>query len=221
MSKYKLLKELIDRLEEFEKNENSDDFKQFYSFLQDVLFPRGIKKVKEHYDFTSGQSIEIKDYAEVEFSTLLVGLNRFAKHYTKKALENSSFRTLEEFGLLANLLKEGSLLKSELINSTVLEISSGTEMLKRLIKSDLIKEYPDSEDKRAKRISLTEKGISEILKAFSSMHQVANIISGCLSDEEIQATLAVFKKLSLFHHKIHETDRNTGIDELVSKYLAV
>ncbi len=219
MDRYKLIKILIDKIEEFEKKDSSDDIKKFYSFLNGELYPRSEKKIKNHYDFSNGQSIEIKDYAEVEFATLLVSLNRFAKHYTKKALEELSFRSIDEFGLLALLMKEKNMLKSELIHENLIEISSGSEMLKRLIKSGLIKEYPDSKDKRAKRISLTEKGIKEILAAFSRMQQVANIISACLSDEEIQSSLKVFNKLSQFHLKIREADKNATLDELHAKYL--
>jgi len=41
-----------------------------------------------------------------------------------------------------------------LINKHLLEISSGSEILKRLIKNELVCEFPDKKDRRAKRVSM-------------------------------------------------------------------
>ena len=43
-----------------------------------------------------------------------------------------------------------------------LEAHTGIEIIKRLLKSHLISEFEDSEDKRAKRIRITTKGREEL-----------------------------------------------------------
>jgi len=48
--------------------------------------------------------------------------------------------------------------KTEVIYSMLLELSSGTDMLKRLSKKGFISEYDDEEDKRSKRVMLTAQG---------------------------------------------------------------
>ncbi|MFC2121316.1 MarR family winged helix-turn-helix transcriptional regulator, partial [Bacteroidota bacterium] len=193
------------------------DIKEFSIYLKDKV----ILKYSANNEklFNKKNYKNYTQYPEVEFSALLTGLYRYAKHYTKKALGNTSIKTIDEFGFLASLIKEKSLLKHELINMHLLEISTGSEILKRLIKSDLIYEYPDSQDKRAKKVSLTEKGKNEIMKAFENMHKVSEIIIGELNDKELGEALSVFNKLNYFHKHIHENDRNTSLEKLHTKYI--
>lgn len=212
----KLLKLLIEHLEDYEKEYSNSDLKEFSLFLNDRLMignlPPKSKYKKEDYK-------KYKSFAEVEFSTLLAGLFRFAKHYTKKALSDSNIKTLDEFGFLSTLLREESMLKKELIDSHLMEVSSGSEIIKRMIKHGLIYEYPDENDKRAKRISLTKEGVKEIMGTFDNMQMAAQIVMGNLSMEEVKTTLKVMNKLTYFHNHIHEEDKSTSLDLLLEKYL--
>jgi DNA-binding MarR family transcriptional regulator len=212
-----LLKQLMEMVEKYDSEIGNDDLKEFAIFLHDkTTVNQGFDRSAQ-LDETSYQ--RYKSYPEVEFSTLLTSLFRFAKHYLKKAFLNSSFKTIDEFGFLATLLRNESLLKNELINEHLLEISSGSEILKRLIKQGLINEFADENDKRAKRVSITDKGKREIFMAFDDMHKVSKIIIGNLTGEELKQALAVFNKLSYFHHHIHEQDKSTDLHQLHQKYV--
>lgn len=212
-----LLKRLLVHLENYEKEVGNDNMKEFSIYLKDkVLFEDNRTNIS---DFDPDNFAMYKSFPEVEFSTLLTGLFRFAKHYIKKAFQGTSLRTLDEFGFLATLLREKSLLKNELINSHMLEISSGSEILKRLIKNGLVEQGQDEKDKRAKRVWLTEKGIEEIMMAFQDMHKVSEIIIGNLNGKELSDALSIFNKLTYFHQHIHEDDKNTELDQLHIKYV--
>lgn len=213
-----LLKQILLYLENYEKEVGNDNIKEFSIYLKDKVLFEDMEAKKSDFD---PEDYEIyKRFPEVEFSTLLTGLFRFAKHYIKKAFQGTSLRTLDEFGFLATLLKEKSLLKNELINSHMLEISSGSEILKRLIKNGLVEQGPDEKDKRAKRVWLTQKGIKEIMMAFNDMHKVSEIIIGNLNEKEMTDALSIFNKLTYFHKHIHEDDKNTDLDQLHSKYVS-
>jgi DNA-binding MarR family transcriptional regulator len=107
----------------------------------------------------------------------------------------------------------------ELINRHLMEFSSGSEMLKRLIKNGLINEKVDKNDKRARIVSLTSKGKKEIESAFKEMHLIAQIVAGKISDEEINYTLKVFNKLDWFHWEIYERDKDADLMEIFKKYI--
>lgn len=213
-----MIKQLLDYVDNYEEEVGNHDLKEFSIYLKDKLIAHKLSSEEDAFDKRNYQNY--KKYPEVEFSTLLTGLYRFAKHYTKKAFSNTSIKTIDEFGFLATLLKDESLLKNELINKHLLEISSGSEILKRLIKKGLVSEFPDEVDRRAKRVSLTEQGRIEIMNAFDDMHKVSEIIIGNLNDTELNEALAVFEKLTYFHHHIHEKDRSTSLNELHLKYIS-
>lgn len=100
-----------------------------------------------------------------------------------------------------------------------MEISSGTEVLKRLLKSGFIFETPDPNDGRAKRVALTESGRMQIIQAFNEMHKVALIVNGNITSEEQKQVIMIFNKLKYFHWNIHTNDRDTDLDNLLTKYL--
>lgn len=219
MSKYKLLQKIIDYLDEYESHSDNINIEEFSIFLKDrVLLKKNIIKT-ENLDFTKKENHNYKKFVEVEFSTLLTNLYRFAKHYLKKAFKETNFNSVDEFSFLATLVKEKSLLKSELINRHLLEISTGSEVLRRLIKLGLIKEFKDPDDGRAKRVELTNEGFMEITKAFKEMYKVAQIVKGNLYENELREAIVIFKKLSFFHWDIHNHDKEADIDEIYEKYI--
>lgn len=217
--KYKLnlLRQIIDHIEEYENINENADIKEFSLYLKDKVI---MDEENDDIKYDKSKFRDFKSIPEVEFSTLLTNLNRFAKHYMKKIFKNSTINTLDEFGFLATLLREGSLLKNELINSHLLEISSGSEIIKRLIKNGLVKEVKDEKDKRAKRISLTEIGKVEIFNSFDEMHKVSEIIIGNLNPNEIKNALEVLNKLNYFHQQIHKEDKNSTIDVIHEKHIS-
>lgn len=215
-NKIKLIKELLDYVDEFEGTNGDVDLKEFTLFLKGEVF---LEKKPKKAQIDPKEYSNYLNYPEVEFSTLLTGLFRFAKHYLKKAFKNLSFKTIDEFGFLASLLQEGSMLKNELINRHMLEFSTGSEVLKRLTKSKLVVEHKDEKDGRAKRVQLSEKGRKELFSAFADMHKVANIVKGNLSENEISDALFVFNKLTFYHKNIHNHDRDSSLETVYEKYV--
>jgi DNA-binding MarR family transcriptional regulator len=213
----KFIKEILDYVESYKEDVGNSDIKEFTLYLRDKVL--GVDQSAVVSAFSRENYMEYKEMPKIEFSTLLTGLYRFARHYVKKAFQNSNIRTIDEFGFLATVLKEKSLLKNELIKMHYMEISSGSEILKRLIKSNLLYEYPDAKDGRAKRVSLTEAGFKEIMNAFDEMHKVSEIITGKLSGAELQDALIIFNKLQYFHMHIHDESKEASIDEIYHRYI--
>ncbi len=218
MESYRLLKDLLPYLEAFEKQGQGNDLMDFSTFLRQELLSPPLSP-DEFPDFSISKNHRPEQFSEVEFSTLLVDLYRFGKHYVKKALLLTEINTLEEFGFLASLIKTPGLLKTEIIHLHLMEISSGTEVLKRLIRSGFIHEKQDERDKRAKRLFLTEKGRETIVAAFYEMYKASKIIRGNLTDEELEHTTQVMEKLSAFHWQIHQRDKASDMEILLDKYI--
>ncbi|MBN2746078.1 MAG: winged helix-turn-helix transcriptional regulator [Bacteroidales bacterium] len=219
MNKYKLLNEVIQHLEEFESTNSNDDIKEFSIYLKDRLFS-GAKPKKAHKDsFTVSEVINYQDIPEVEFSTLVGTMYRFARHYIKKALDNKMIHTIDEFGFMATLVEAGKLNKSDLINRHLMEISSGSEILRRLVKKGLIQEIQDKGDRRMILVELTEQGKKELFDTFAEMHKVSLIIKGNLSNDELSEMNFLLNKLKYFHWNIQEYDKNSNINELITKYV--
>jgi DNA-binding MarR family transcriptional regulator len=151
-----------------------------------------------------------------DISILIVLMNHYAKGYIKKALKDSHLQTPDEFSFLITLMTYDSLSKSELITKQVMEKTSGSEVIRRLIKSGLIFEAADENDKRSIRVSITKSGREEILKILPLMSKVTKIVVGNLSVEEINTLSYLLKKLDYFHNDIYIHKRGHPLSDILN-----
>ena len=222
MSKYALMKELLEKVEEFEQAEGefAGDMESFVSWLFFTISKKKPDTLPQlSTDFRSAKQISRKQTTEIEISTLIAHMYKYAKHYSKKVLDNTALSTIDDFGFMATLLSESNLTKSDLINRHLMEITSGTEVIKRLIKGGLIIEEPNPDDKRSKILKISPQGFGVMMQAFSEMNKVAYVISGNLSQMEKKVFTNLLNKLKDFHSNIHDTDRKAEIDDILSKYI--
>ncbi|MCI4669304.1 MAG: winged helix DNA-binding protein [Bacteroidia bacterium] len=215
-SKYELAKNLLEELELYEseiggKEGNIASFTNWlnkrYGYMQQPDWPAGLQNPEGHEE--SG----------VVLSILLTLLFRAAKHYMKKALDDSPLSTMDEFGFLATLSEGDSMTKSELIHNNLLEFTSGIEIIKRLKNNGLIDESPDPMDKRSKRVKISEKGKMVFYQALQPMDLVSTIVSGDLTQREKSLILPILIKLNNFHSVVHKQDKKSDLQSIIDKYL--
>jgi DNA-binding MarR family transcriptional regulator len=151
-----------------------------------------------------------------DISILIVLMFHYAKGYIKKALRESYLQTPDEFSFLITLMTYNSLSKSELITKQVMEKTSGTEVIRRLIKKGMIVETADQHDKRSVRVSITKSGRKEILKILPLMSKVSEIVVGNLSAEEINTLSYLLKKLDYFHNDIYINKKGHPLSDILS-----
>jgi DNA-binding MarR family transcriptional regulator len=152
-----------------------------------------------------------------DISILIVLMNHYAKWYIKKVLMDSSLNTPDEFSFLITLMTYDSLSKSELITKQVMEKTSGSEIIRRLIKRGLIVESADENDKRSVRVSITKSGREEIVRILPLMSNVTKIVVGNLSNEEINTLSYLLKKLDYFHNDIYLSQRDQSLSDIFSR----
>ena len=148
---------------------------------------------------------------------LMILLRRIAKYhiiYSNKALEGTGFDQIEEFGLLVTIFNEVNPIKSEAIYNNIIELSSGTNMLNRLKKRGLVSEYADTEDKRVKRLQVTEKGKQALMAAKDKVQQVARMMTYVLSDEDKQMCIQLLTPVNNHFNGRFQKQKNKSFDEI-------
>ena len=155
MKSKKLLIEIIELLEKFEKTTNVNEADP--SLDDFILFLQERRTVKEDRNDT------------VRIAQNISYLHRYSKLYIKKILKGSLLQTVDEYTYLVTLFNEESLSKTEINNRNVIEKTSGNEIMRRLLKAKLIGERRDEEDRRRMRVFITEKGRAELKKVFPGL----------------------------------------------------
>ena len=218
MKKSEILTTLINRFFSFDAEKGSQEEYSMEEFIG-YLNAKSVSQELPRRDISGEKKGLFGDeYSNTrsDISILIVLMNHYAKWYIKKALRDCYLQTPEEFSFLITLMTYESLSKSELITKQVMEKTSGSEIIRRLIKKGLIAESADENDKRSIRVSVTKYGREEILKILPLMSKVTKIVTGNLNAEEINTLSYLLKKLDYFHNDIYLNGKDQSLSDIFS-----
>jgi len=186
-----ILKEIIHWLEAYQEENTAGDrsLESFILWMNARLFS------EDHVD----ESHHPHETLDMELAFLLVMQSRYYKAYAKKVLGDSELTSPDGFSFLYHLGHVDSYRKMELIKMHQLEPPSGIEVLKRLLKKGFISEFDDADDKRAKRIRITEKGKNELKRIMPEMKKVFHLMTAELSLNEKLHAVGFLKQMNDFH----------------------
>jgi DNA-binding MarR family transcriptional regulator len=222
MKSKEILVQLIEYLSAYENEcENSEikmTINDFISFLNLKFQPESTKRD----EISGGRDEWRNEFSNLnsnstDISILVAVMYRYAKGYVKKAMKDSLMKTADEFSFLITLLTYESMTKIELINSQIMEKTSGNEIINRLIKLGLVTQETDSEDKRSIRIRISPLGRAELFKILPKMQMVSEIVAGNLNENERFALSFILRKLDRFHNEIFQTKRKFDLEELIAE----
>ncbi len=206
---YGLVKELIDLTGEFVKDRIDKEIhiKSFTNWLS-----------KRMDEAVSTEDYEITGHSlEAEIAAHIGRMSRYSNSYIKSALVDLPFTTDMDFAFTAILHRSGPVGKTDLIRKMAYDKSSGMEVIKRLLKSGILEQFPNSDDKRSKLLRLTKKGEENVIKAYSEASKAAKMVSGCLTKNEQITLLRTLKKLDDFHLPIYMQEEK-DLNSIIEKY---
>jgi len=218
MKKNEILTTLINRFFSFDAEKGNQEEYELEEFIGYLNAKSGSQELGMREISGENKGWFKNEYRNTasDISILIVLMNHYAKWYIKKALRKSYLQTPEEFSFLITLMTYDSLSKGELITKQVMEKTSGSEIIRRLIKKGLIVESPDENDKRSIRVSVTKYGREEILKILPLMSKVTKIVAGNLNAEEINTLSYLLKKLDYFHNDIYLNKKDQSLSDIFS-----
>ncbi len=206
---YEAIKTLIDHFESFESMTGQDDLGQFANWLN-----QKINGPKTQTDLALGEE-QLDQGILQSFGEL----SHHARHYVKKLVRDTPLSSWNDLVVVIVLYHMGSQRKSDVIQQSLMDLSPGIEVLKRLIKRGIIVEEPDPEDKRAKRVELSAEG-QKLYEALQPDMQVAShIVAGNLTMDEKWLILPLLQKLVHFHQPIFVKDTGSSLEDIFSKYV--
>lgn len=208
MNSYQLISQLITLVSAYEHQQNDKtqlSLEDFSGFLNAKLGGEKLANVIHDVRFGNEQpdAVAMAYQLDNNIARLFIYMSRYAKSYIKKALQDTNLATAEDFTCLALLLTHNNLSKTELMQMSLLEKASGTEVLNRLLKHNLVHQWDDPNDKRGKRIAITEQGKILLYDVFKDMNKVGGIVTGRLSTTEKYTLQYLLQQLEDFHYNLY------------------
>lgn len=220
--KYQSLINLISQYEKYEKESGETDLKKFGLWLAEQSLPEKETHQEEIMaEITQETYQNIKEttayYKQPELSTqaliLMLRMPRYVRNYVKYS---DLPLNLEEMGFLLGVYHEKKT-KTELINLNFMEITTGTEIIRRLMKMEFLIETENQTDKRSKYVSLTEKGKLLVESSFDLLDKLATISAGTLTHEQKQELVNLLEQLNEFHLHNYFENREASVEEILGK----
>jgi DNA-binding MarR family transcriptional regulator len=129
----------------------------------------------------------------------LIGrLYKFVRFYMKPLLHEAGFHSAEEFGFLASLRELKACNKKELIEANMTELTTGLDIIRRLVKAGLVEEKTHPQDRRAKLLQNTQKGeaaLDRLVALFGRLPVVLPEMTG----EEKDHLIRTLEHLDRYH----------------------
>jgi len=151
---------------------------------------------------------------------IIARIGKLTMSYANIALEGTGLHQIEEYGILQTINKEKSPRKTEVIYANLFELSSGTDMLNRMKRRGLIKEYADKEDKRSKRIGLTEKGEKAIKLSNERIKKNATMLLHGLTEEDQELCIQLLKDIEIRLSEHWQKHKGKSFDEIYDELTA-
>lgn len=199
--KYHLIREVIDLVEHFEKEQQSSsrfsvDIAGFKRWMHEKQMAETPMPEPDWEGKERGRS------PESVINTLIVHMNRYAKSYSKSAIHDSDFTTQEDFIFLINLKAFGAMTKMDLVKRNIQEKSAGMQIINRLIRQGWVSQEDSMLDKRSKLIQITPKGESALDDRMNKIRSATRIVTGDLEHAEKMELIRLLTKLDEYHKPI-------------------
>jgi DNA-binding MarR family transcriptional regulator len=141
-------------------------------------------------------------------------ISKLTMSYANLALRGTDLNQIEEFGILLTIQQEKNPKKTEIIYANLFELSSGTDMLNRMKKRGLIKEYMDKEDKRSKRIELTAKGAKVAQECKIRILKNATLMMNDLSNDDKELCIQLLKNVEMKFSALWQSHKSKAFDDI-------
>ncbi|UFH33176.1 MarR family transcriptional regulator [Chryseobacterium sp. C-71] len=204
----------IDLLHQVKEFENSEAYKPHYTVEDFRIWMNDKKYRKESPTQLFKNEQHQVSFTENEICKQVLLLGRYSKQLIRKGLADFPELANEEFTYLYRLKDEPNLTKIQLIERNGHEKQTGTQIIKRLLEHQLIEEKNDLEDKRSKRLNLTEKGKDFFHRSVEKVNMTSKILAGKLENNEKNELLEMLRKINDFHSHIYFQYKNFNIDEI-------
>ena len=169
-----LLQELLPELESYLNTTDDSRLDQFAAWLHRRTEPSEVS--------AEDQPLQEPDYFKrlaplAQLPPLINRINYFIQLRAQQLLADlDPVRTQRDFVVLASIVNNQAPTKSDIAAVSLLELSTITEITRRLTQAKLVEEVPDALDRRTRRLKATPKGEQLFKKATERMEQVAPAI---------------------------------------------
>lgn len=197
-------KPIIEKWEEYVVSFSDDSIYNFAKWILNDKENSENLRSEDLQNYFDTQSEEHNlSYLNSEAGFLIGRLYKFIKIYTKSVLKECNISSLDEFGILAYIDLKKVCSKKDAISETLIDNTTGIDIIKRLIFKEFVDEKTNPDDKREKLVSTSEKGKLALTSLYMKLGSIQDLLIGMNEKEKINL-VNFLKRLDKLHTEIIE-----------------
>jgi len=134
--------------------------------------------------------------------------------YMRLALKETQMPSIESLMICAALNNLGESRKTDVINSAMLEFSTGMDIINRLIKKGFIHQRIDPEDKRSRLLTISDSGKTALFQCFEKSGLARDILLNELTDDDKKLVTHILFPVQEKHAKLSVENKGKTIEEI-------
>ena len=209
---YPLLHELLDLVERYEefRGNAEQSMSNFLRFADQTL---------EQQTNSEEPKVGMRGHAYLNamIARDISFVYRYMRYFVRKAIKDTPLQTIDEYSYLITLMAKGEMTKTELNNYNVVEKTSGSEIIRRLLKGGLISQTRNLQDRRSLLLSITPKGREVVKELLPRMQQSSDLLLRDLSWDQKIFLHSLHEQLYESNHSLFLTERDSDLAKLVEK----
>jgi DNA-binding MarR family transcriptional regulator len=158
-------------------------------------------------------------HSNIVLMKLLDWIVRLHRIYASAAMADIKLKHFEEFMLLNAVAMLKNPRKTDAINFTMHELSTGLNLLADLKIQGYINEYDDPQDKRSKRLELTEAGAKIIKECYAKFSKVSEIIFHDMPHEDVNLCILLLRDIEIKFSGIWQQHKGKSIEEIYNSLI--
>lgn len=139
--------------------------------------------------------------------------------YMRIALKDTPLPSIESIMFCSALNNLGESRKSDVINYAMLEISTGSDILNRLIKKGFIHQRVDANDKRSKLLTLSSSGITALKKCYKKAQLARELFLADITEDDKKLVAHILDPVQEKHSRMAIESKGKIIEEIHSMIL--
>ena len=148
------------------------------------------------------------------FMKVIMRLSQSYNIYAKIALKHTMLPAYDSFVFLAVSNSLGEAKKSDIIQYAMMDLSTGSDILNRLIHDGYLKDRTDPDDKRSKLISITAAGERVLHECFKKTLIARKAFLHDLNDDDKKLCIQILEPVEQRHSILSMESKNRSIEEV-------
>ncbi|MGO4293331.1 MarR family winged helix-turn-helix transcriptional regulator [Chitinophaga sp. RAB17] len=172
------------------------------------------KYLQKHPAGSSADAVPTQQ-ADAVLATLIGKTGSMHTAYARMAIKEIPDIELEWFYLLNVISIKKEAKKTDAISLSNMEQSTGIDILNRMKKKGLIVEKDDPADKRARLVSLTDKGKALLVQIGYYLYKVSYLLYHDIKEEDKKSIIKILTNTTQKQEQLRIAKKNSSIDEMI------